>query len=56
MIYDPGCDPYEESWAEQAARTRRERATRRRGELITNAVGYALVLAGMVWVCLRWLS
>ena len=55
MIYDQGCDPYEESWAEQAARASRATGTRRRDKLITNAVGYALVLAGMLWVCLRWL-
>ena len=54
MIYDPSCDPYEERWVAQAVRARRR--ARRRGQLITNAVGYALVLAGMMWVCLRWLA
>lgn len=56
MIYDPSCDPYEESWVEQAAQARRRAGARRREQLITNAVGYALVLAGMMWVCLRWLA
>ena len=56
MNYDPGCDPYEESWAEPAARVQSRARARRRGQLITNAVGYALVLAGMMWVCLRWLT
>lgn len=56
MICDPGCDPYEEGWAEQVARAQRRARARRRDQLITNAVGYALVLAGMMWVCLRWLA
>jgi hypothetical protein len=55
MIHDPGCDPYKEMWAEQATQAR-HRARMRRRQLITNAVGYALVLGGMAWVCLRWLS
>ena len=56
MIYDQGCDPYEESWAEQAVRERRAVRARRRDHLITNAVGYALVVGGMLWACLRWLT
>lgn len=56
MIHDPGCDPYEDIWAEQATQARHRARTRRRDQLITNAVGYALVLGGMAWVCLRWLS
>lgn len=56
MIYDQGCDRREESWREQAARARRAAGTRRRDQLITNAVGYTLLLGGMLWACLRWLT
>lgn len=55
MIYDPGCDAHQESWAEPAARTREQARTRRREKLITHAVGYALVAGGTLWACLRWL-
>jgi hypothetical protein len=56
MIYDQGCDPYEDAWQQEAVRARRRARARRRDQLITNAVGYALVAGGMLWVCLRWLA
>jgi len=55
MIYDEGCDPHEETWAEQIARARGEAQARRRHKLVTSAVGYGLVAGGMLWACLHWM-
>ncbi len=54
MIYDEGWDPYDEGLKDQYASALRKAATRRRDKVVTYAAGYALVFAGMLWLCLRW--
>ncbi len=54
-IQDKGCDANEGWWAEEMARVDSEARGRSRDKLITYAVGYALVLGGVLWACLRWL-
>ena len=53
MIRDECCDGYEPWWVEQVVLARREAAGRRRDRVLTNAVGYALVIGAMLWASLR---